>query len=249
MSYSGFLIAGTLIGLVEVYLKSADSPREKLARVDDAILLLMAALAAARADYVLLRWGYFSLHVGEILKIWLGGLGWPGAVTGGLLAIFLLGWLRRGVSRRLMADGLIPLLPPLAVACWLGCWMENHLYGIQVPPDAWYGINITGVDGFVVNRFPLQIVAAFMIVLASIFAQFLSGKSSVPGRKVSTVFLGFAVVMLGSTFLQGDSSPLWLGFRYETWFAAGFIMVGLAGYIGTWLWNNHFQVPQTSNTI
>lgn len=249
MSYSVFLIAGTLIGLVEVYLKAADSPREKLSRVDDAILLLLAALVGARADYVLLRWGYFSLHVDEIFKIWLGGLGWPGAVTGGLLAILLLGWLRRGVSRRLLADGLIPFLPPLAVACWLGCWMENLGYGIQVSPDAWYGINITGVDGFVVNRFPLQIFAAFMIVLSSLFAQFYSGKSTVPGRKVSTVFLGFAVVMLASTFLRGDASPLWLSFRYETWFAAGFVLVGLAGYIGTRLWNNHFQVPQTSNTI
>lgn len=249
MNFSLFLIFGTLIGLLDVCRQAGDISRERLARVDDAIILLMFALAGARLDFTLLRWPYFSQHLSEVPELWLGGLGWPGAVAGGLLAIGLIGLLHHGISRRQIADAMLPLLCPLAVACWLGAWMQNEAYGLPVPAETWYGYPVKDAAGLTVSRFPLQPAAALLILAACVFGQRLSVSCTVPGRQISIGFLGFSIVMLVSTFLRGDPSPLWLGFRYETWFSAVFMLIGLAGYIGTCLWQSSFQLPQTSNTI
>ena len=230
MSFSTFLIFGSLMGLLDVYQQAGNSPREKLSRVDDAILLLLCSLSGGRLDYILLRWPYFSLHLNEIPQFWLGGLGWPGAVTGGLLAIGLIGLFQWGTSRRIIADSLLPLLCPLAVACWLGVWMQNEAYGLPVPTNVWYGSPIVSPSGSTITRFPLQPAAALMILAACILGQRLSMSSNVPGRKISAGFLGFSIVMLASSFLRGDPSPLWLGYRYETWFAAAFTFIGCLLY-------------------
>jgi prolipoprotein diacylglyceryltransferase len=249
MSFSTFLIIGVFIGLLEVYRQASDIPRERITRVDDAIVLLMFALAGARLVYTLIRWPYFSQHLTEIPRIWLGGLDWPGSVIGSLLAIGLIGFLHKGSSRRQIADGLLPILCPVAVFCWLGAWFQNEAYGLPVSAGAWFGYPIVDSTGQTITRFPLQPVAAFFIIAVCAIGQRLSENYIAPGRKVSTGLLGFSTVMLASTFLRGDPSPLWLGYRYETWFAAAFLLIGLAGYIGTWMWQSNFRVTQTSNTI
>jgi prolipoprotein diacylglyceryltransferase len=249
MNYSTFLILGAIIGLLDLFHQVGGSPQERLTRLDDAIVLLLFSLLGARLDYTLIRWSYFSQHLIEIPQFWLGGLGWPGVVIGGLLTISLIRVFHRGVSRRLIADSFLPLLCPLAVACWMGAWMQNEAYGVAVPANAWYGSPVMDTAGQSVLRFPLQPVAAILTVAVCALGDYVSAGSTIPGRKISIGFLGFNIVMLISTFLRGDSSPMWLGYRYETWFAAAFSILGLAGYIGTWLWQSSFRVPQTSNTI
>jgi prolipoprotein diacylglyceryltransferase len=249
MSFSIFLIFGMLVGLFEVFRQAGESLHERISRLDDAIVLLLVSIGGARLDYCLLRWPYFSQHGIEIPQFWLGGLGWPGAIIGGLLAIGLIGWLHVGTSRRLIADSLLPLLCPMAVACWLGAWSQNEAYGWPVPVDAWYGSPVIDSTGVTITRFPLQPIAAVIIVGISALGDYLASTDSIPGRKISIGFLGFSLVMLVSTFLRGDPSPRWIGMRYDTWFAGLFVMIGLAGYIGTWLWQSSFRVPQTSNTI
>ena len=86
------------------YRQAGELPRERLSRLDDAIMLLLCALVGARLDYILLRWPYFSQHLSEIPRFWLGGLGWAGAVIGALAAIAIIGLFHRGTSRRLIAD-------------------------------------------------------------------------------------------------------------------------------------------------
>lgn len=249
MSFASFLIFGSIVGILDVYRRASEHPRESLSRVDDAIILLMITLVGARLDFILLRWSYFSLHFSEIPRFWLGGLGWAGAIIGGLMAISLIGFFHRGASRRMIADALLPLLCPLAVACWLGAWTQNQGSGMPVPANVWYAFPTIDSTGHIVTRFPLQPAIALLIVAVSALTERISSGSLIPGRKISTGFLGFSIVMLVSTFLCVDPCPLWLGFRYDSWFAAAFSLIGLAGNWGTYLWQTNFQVPQTSNTI
>jgi hypothetical protein len=127
--------------------------------------------------------------------------------------------------------------------------MQNAAYGLVVPAEAWYGSPVLDAAGQIITRFPLQPIAAVFIVAACALAEYISAGCSAPGRKISSGFLGVSSLMLVSTFLRGDPAPVWLGLRTETWFAAAFVLIGLAGYIGTCLWQSNFQVPQTSNTI
>jgi phosphatidylglycerol:prolipoprotein diacylglycerol transferase len=249
MNFSFFLTIGAILGLADVYRQAGGTPHERVSRLDDAILLLLLAFAGARLDYTLMRWPYYSQNLNEIPQVWLGGLGWPGAVISSLLAVAIIGFLHRGTSRRRIADSLLPVLCPLAVVCWLGAWMQNEAYGLVVPMDAWYAVPIPDASGQSISRFPIQPIAAVFILAGCAVADYISSGCSAPGRKFSSGFLGFSIMMLASSFLRGDPSPMWLGFRTETWFAAAFVLIGLAGYIGTCLWQSNFQVPQTSNTI
>jgi phosphatidylglycerol---prolipoprotein diacylglyceryl transferase len=51
--------------------------------------VLVLAVIGARLYHVIHQWGYYSQHVNQIPQIWTGGLGIPGAVAGGVLAIWL----------------------------------------------------------------------------------------------------------------------------------------------------------------
>jgi prolipoprotein diacylglyceryltransferase len=249
MSFAAFLIIGTTIGLLDVYRQAGLIPRERLSRVDDAIILLLLSLVGARLDFILHRWVYFSLHLSEIPRFWLGGLDWAGAVAGGLAAIGLIGFFHRGYPHSLIADTLLPLLCPLVVACWLGAWTQNQGNGLPVPPEAWYAFPILDSTGNIVTRFPLQPAMAILMTAVSALGQHFSNRFLVPGRKFSFGFTGFSLVMLVSTFLCGDPSPYWLGLRADSWFAAAFTLIGLAVLIGTWFRQTNSRVPQTSNTI
>jgi phosphatidylglycerol:prolipoprotein diacylglycerol transferase len=51
--------------------------------------VLLLAVIGARLYHVIHQWGYYSQHLSQIPQIWTGGLGIPGAVVGGVLAIWL----------------------------------------------------------------------------------------------------------------------------------------------------------------
>jgi phosphatidylglycerol:prolipoprotein diacylglycerol transferase len=51
--------------------------------------VLVLAVIGARLYHVIHQWGYYSQHLEQIPQIWTGGLGIPGAVAGGVLAIWL----------------------------------------------------------------------------------------------------------------------------------------------------------------
>jgi phosphatidylglycerol---prolipoprotein diacylglyceryl transferase len=51
--------------------------------------VLVLAVIGARLYHVIHMWGYYSQNLAQIPQIWTGGLGIPGAVAGGVLAIWL----------------------------------------------------------------------------------------------------------------------------------------------------------------
>src|SRR4051794_33575567 len=81
----------------------------------------LAGVIGARIVHVLLNWAYFADNLSEALHPNAGGLDWHGAVIGGLIGLALIAWVRRLKLRDLL-DALLPALPLLAFAGWLGCW-------------------------------------------------------------------------------------------------------------------------------
>ncbi|MBK8023442.1 MAG: prolipoprotein diacylglyceryl transferase [Chloroflexi bacterium] len=56
--------------------------------VDLALVAAAGALIGGRVEHVLLHWAdWFSAHPEEIVRLSLGGLGWHGAVVGGLVGV------------------------------------------------------------------------------------------------------------------------------------------------------------------
>ncbi|KRK99897.1 prolipoprotein diacylglyceryl transferase [Secundilactobacillus odoratitofui DSM 19909 = JCM 15043] len=85
----GIFIASAVI--IAVYLAVREGNRRSVDADDiyDMILwALPAAIIAARAYYVAFEWPYYSKHLGEIIRIWDGGIAIYGSLIGAGLVVF-----------------------------------------------------------------------------------------------------------------------------------------------------------------
>jgi prolipoprotein diacylglyceryltransferase len=207
------IAGGAVLGLVQVARHAA--PEEILAWMDAAAITMLAALVGARLYFVFLYFDYYRVQPLEIPQVWLGGLDWPGAVAGGMLAVFGIAFLRALPLGR-TADYLAQAAPPLAIAAWLGCWWAGCGYGF---PSAFLGMPITAEDGSSTLRFPVQLLAALSLLCYYAWLEMGVSRPLLPGARAGWIGLGLAVNLLLFSFLRADPIPLWSGLRPDTWAA------------------------------
>lgn len=217
---------GATIGLWWV-LKSV--PRWQAARwINAGLYCLVGILIGARLVFVAIHFSYFSSHLNESFQIWQGGLAWPGAVLGGWLTVILLSFFWR-LSLAHTADALIPMLPPLSVSIWMGCWMIGSAYGAAAPAGAWWGLPSPDESGAIAARFPLQPLAAISLLLIFGWLEQKTPTRLAPGLKASLYSFGLAINLFAFSFLRVDPAPGWGGLRLDTWAALGFCILSLLG--------------------
>ncbi|HEX7976354.1 MAG TPA: prolipoprotein diacylglyceryl transferase family protein [Anaerolineales bacterium] len=185
---------------------------------------LLGGLVGSRAAYVAAGWSYFQSRQLEGLQVFQGGLAWPGALAGSILALVLYTHLARQPLRKL-ADVLLPLAACLAVSAWLASWLEGSAYG-SIAASGW-GLPARDEWGKFALRFPTQLLGAAFS--AGLFWLLDSRKAfPLPGLKASLGLLGLSLLLFGLSFLRADPAPLWLGWRLESWAALGFAGLALA---------------------
>ena len=112
--------------------------------------VVILAVLGARIYHVIHLWDYYSANPIAIPQIWNGGIGIPGAVVGGALAIFL--YTRsKGLNTARWLDIFAPALLLGQVIGRLGNFVNQELYG---PPTS-----LCGVDFPVCLPFGVQIDA------------------------------------------------------------------------------------------
>ncbi len=215
---------------------------------DTGLAVLAAALIGSRAFYVGINWGYFSKHWTEAFQIWLGGLSWPGAVAGAGLALLLIAAnyttmpnspLRLAqFSIGVLGDRLYPLLPPLVISTWIGCWQIGAVYGAALPANAWWGLPGLGENGLPILRFPLQSLAALTLLLFFWFLETRIRQFHTPGILSALALTGFFVHLLTVSLLRADPAPIWHGLRVDTWAAILFLV-----FFGSFLTFNNLVIP------
>jgi phosphatidylglycerol:prolipoprotein diacylglycerol transferase len=101
--------------------------------------VLVLAVVGARLYHVIHMWDYYSQHLAQIPQVWTGGLGIPGAVAGGVLAIWLYTrWAKLNTLRWLDIFASAMLLGQAIGR--LGNFVNQELYG---PPTTLpWGISI-----------------------------------------------------------------------------------------------------------
>lgn len=219
---------GAALGLWRVARGSAQHQSSVL--VNMGLLVLAASLVGARLSYAVTNHEYFSAHLSEIPQIWLGGLTWPGAVAGAWHAVLILPFLFRGsrgsrISLGWLADRLYPLLPPLTICTWLGCWVAGVAYGARLPEGVWWAVPSLDDTGTINPHFPLQFLAVF-----SLLAFFWLLELGLRGTRATGVLSGLAVFgllvhLLFASLLRADPGRFWNGLRADTWMAAIFLAV------------------------
>jgi len=217
---------GAALGLWRVWRSAPE--RQAAIWLNLGLLSLFGALVGARLFYVWQNWEYFAAHGAEIARLSEGGLGWPGAAAGAALVIlwFALFQTQPGELRRirfapgLICDRLYPLLPPLAVSAWLGCWQIGTAYGAALPEKTWWGMPTPDEAGIVSLRFPLQPLAALSLLL---FFWFIETHGRVPrpaaGRLSTLGVTGLLLHLLAFSLLVAEPAPTWNGLRTDSWAA------------------------------
>jgi len=206
----------------------------KRRRVDAGLVTLGGCLLGARFIYVLLHWHYFSSHRLETIQFWRGGLSLAGAIVGGVAALLVIAGLRQ-VSPLKLADALAPMIPPLAVSAWLGCWQTGCAYGALTPYGAWWGVPTGDESGLVALRFPLQLVGAFSLLAYFWWLEKIVSLRRDSGQMGSLAGVGLSLNLLLTSPLRADPAPDWYGLRLDDWAAAVLCIISLASAITAFL--------------
>jgi prolipoprotein diacylglyceryltransferase len=206
-------------------------PRWQAGRwANTSLWVLLSSLIGARVAFVLSYWGYFQKHFFEAIRLWKGGFSWFGAILGGLICLFAISRIRH-TSFAKLADGLVPMIPPLAVTIWMGCWAWGIAYGPLAPPHSFWGIPTWDESGLSARRLPLQLLAAFAILVYCFWLEASNNNFKKKGQKAALMMLGLSANLLVFMPLRVDPALHWLGIRLDVWAAIVFFIPSLMVYL------------------
>jgi len=207
--------------------------------------VLVLAVIGARLYHVIHQWGYYSQNLLQIPQIWTGGLGIPGAVIGGVLAIWLYTrWTKLNTLRWFDIFASVILLGQ-AIGRF-GNYVNQELYGPPtnlpwgIPIDAAHRIGEwTNLAAFPVatTRFhPLFAYEAVLNLIGFVFILWIARRLAnrmYDGDILLVYLMWYAAVR---TWLET--------FRVENWVILGVptaIWLGVITFIaaGTFLWLRH----------
>lgn len=205
---------GASVGLWRVYDRLV--PAQRIKGLSTAIWALCGGLLGARLGYVIFHLQYYSLHRGEILKFWAGGVGDFGVLAGAVIFTILAALIfRSGVFRTL--DLVAVMLLPVAVAGWLGCWSVGAAYGQALEPGTWWGILALDETGVTSLRVPLQPAAAASLIIFLLLAERLT-RQRTQGLFFAANCLIFSLHTLLFSLMRADPMQILWGLRLDTLF-------------------------------
>lgn len=217
-----FLAAGTATGLIWAALRARE--REIGSRLDDALLVLLGALAGGRLVFTALTWEYFQAHLSEIPQVWLGGFSGPGALAGGIVVLCLAAVFRR-IPLGVLADSVAPVAVALAVSAWLACWSDGTAYG--KPAESWFQVPARDEWGDLSMRWPTQLSGAALMLSVSWLYDRFSPRQPAPGLYASLVLLCLGISLFALSFTRGDPALTWKGLRLDVWAGLFFTLISL----------------------
>jgi phosphatidylglycerol:prolipoprotein diacylglycerol transferase len=226
-AFSLLLALGAALGLA--WAIQAAPYKERLSLFDAGLWTLLGALLGGRAGYVLVNWSYFNGRPWQIPQFQLGGLSGAGALAGGVLALALVAWLRRRPIGAL-ADALLPLLLILAVAAWLGCWLDGCAYGWSL--SAWWAIPARDEWGLITPRWPVQLIGAVASLALLWLLELVGARLELrPGMLAGLGLLGLSAICFGLSFLRADVALTWQGLRLDAWGALALLLLALCAIL------------------
>ena len=138
-SYGVMIMIGFLLGLFVARWRARKVALNPDHVTDVAIWAVLGGIVGARVLYVIEYPNEFS-SVGELFKIWKGGLVFYGGLIGAALAGLLV-IKRRHLQALNALDVLVPSVALGQAFGRIGCFLRGCCYGVPVSPDAWYGIH------------------------------------------------------------------------------------------------------------
>jgi len=219
------------IGLTEKVQKRLQKYCREYAEIKiDKVLpfLAIGVLVGARAYHVVDYWEYYQRNLGEIIKIWRGGMAIWGGILGGIVSLVII--YRNEIKKIILALDLL-VFGTLAAQIMgrLGNFFNQELYG--KPTELDWGIYIRPENRLVgfenVERYhPLFFYEMVLNSLLLGLMLWMMRKKRKMGVYFYSYLIGYGMIRLGLDF-----------FRIEAWIIAGLgvsqwiglLMIGLGG--------------------
>ena len=202
---------------------------------DDASALGMWGIAGgivgARLYHVATDWQRFENNLGDIPKIWEGGLGVPGGLALGIVVGIYAGH-RRGIPPMVVLSLAAPSLPlAQAIGRW-GNWFNQELYGR--PTDLPWALEIDAEhngdypDGTTFHpAFLYESLWNLAVCALLLWIDRKWGNRLAPGKLLAVYLLGYGVGRLWIESLRVDPANEIGPLRVNQWMAIVMIVVGL----------------------
>ena len=151
--YSVLLLSAFLVGM---YFINRETKRFDISKdfiFNLVFWTLISSVIGARLYYVIFEWNYYSSNLGEILKIWNGGLAIHGGIIAGLLA--LIAYVKKYNGRVVrFTDFIVPgLIIGQAIGRW-GNFFNQEAHGVATTLEHLQKLNIPDfvIQGMKINE-------------------------------------------------------------------------------------------------
>ncbi|MEK7584056.1 MAG: prolipoprotein diacylglyceryl transferase [Patescibacteria group bacterium] len=228
----GVLVVGAIVVVYmlirRLYLRDHENDRDI---VDLIFQVVVFGLIGARFWHVFVfQWGYYSLHLAEILMLWRGGIAIQGALLAGVLTTYFFAKRRKLSVWKLLDYLAVPLPLGQAIGRW-GNFFNQELYG--KPTDAPWGIFIepeNRLSGFENVDFyhPAFFYESLLSFIFFYLLWRLARKRRADGFLVSIYLVGYGVIRFVVDFIRIDPMPAFSGLRLSQWISMVFIFAGAA---------------------
>lgn len=195
---------------------------------DGLLALLLGAVLAGRAGFVLGQRAYYQDHPGEVWAFSQGGLSYPAAWLGGLL--FLCLWARWAGKRFYPYAALfVPGVALVTAFGWAACWLDGCAYGRETTLAFW-AADLPDEFGVLAVRYQTQLLGLLLALLALVTLLWLR-------RRVTAPLLSWAALgLLGAAHLlpslwRGDPTPLFAGLRVDVLFDIVMVLLSALGIL------------------
>lgn len=219
---SVFLGMGATLGLLWVGWQSPD--KFALQAVNSGLVALFGCLLLGRAAFIAAHWPYYQVNLGQIPQFTQGGLAWPGALAGGVLAVAAYATLIHQPVGRLL-DALIPLAGMLALSAWLACWLDGCFYGQAL--DTWWSLPARNEWGIPARRVPVQFLGAVLCLGTFWLVERFQKRLPAPGLAAWLFLVALSWQLLALSFFRADPAPAWQGMHLDSWAALGLAVISL----------------------
>ena len=168
----------------------------------------VGAILGGRVAFVLGNLGYFAENNTAVWRIGQGGLGYYGALGGGLLALGMWCWWGKRPLTPYLDFWAMPLIL-LHAAGWGACYLEGCAYG-RATWQAWYTAALPDAFGVWAVRYPVQVwgVGLCLLVWGVVW-----WRKRRPSGWESLAAIN--LIHSALTFWRGDPMPLWGDYRAD----------------------------------
>ncbi len=128
-SYGLMVAIGLFLGLQYLVsmAKTKNISQEKV--MDVVLYTIVAGLIGARTAYVLTNFSFYSRNIGDIFKIWEGGLVYYGGLIAGTVAVIVFVRLNQDIDFWNLSDIMAPALSLGHIFGRIGCLLAGCCYG------------------------------------------------------------------------------------------------------------------------